>query len=67
MDVLALLGIHLDSDREGRLTDLASALQRLGIEPVGMAEIDGVFTEHVEVPHPTASKGSNEEPASASR
>lgn len=30
-------------------------LQRLGVEPVGMAGIDGVFTEHVEVPTPKLS------------
>jgi very-short-patch-repair endonuclease len=44
------------ADREGCLADLASALQQLGIEPVGMAEMNGVFTEHVEVPDPTATE-----------
>jgi very-short-patch-repair endonuclease len=41
------------ADREGCLADLMVALQRLGIGPIGMAEIDGVFTEHVEVSDPT--------------
>jgi hypothetical protein len=30
------------------------ALQRLGIDPVGMAEVAGVFTRHIEVPDPAA-------------
>src|SRR5271165_4894191 len=42
------------ADREGCLTDLIDVLQRLGIEPVGMAETHGVFTEHIEVPNPAA-------------
>jgi very-short-patch-repair endonuclease len=50
------------ADREGCLTDLASALQRLGIEPVGMTEIDSVFTEHVEVPDPTTPERVYEKP-----
>jgi hypothetical protein len=27
-------------------------LQRVGVAPIGMAEIDGVFTEHIEIPNP---------------
>jgi very-short-patch-repair endonuclease len=42
------------ADREGCLADLMDALQRLGIDPVGMAEVTGVFTRHIEVPDPAA-------------
>ena len=42
------------ADREGCLADLVDVLQRLGIDPVGMAEIEGVFTEHIEVRNPAA-------------
>lgn len=41
------------ADREGCLSDLVHVLQRLGIDPIGMAEITGVFTEHVEIADPT--------------
>jgi hypothetical protein len=42
------------ADREGCLADLVDVLQRLGIHRVGMAEVEGVYTEHVEVPNPAA-------------
>jgi very-short-patch-repair endonuclease/transcription elongation GreA/GreB family factor len=42
------------ADREGCLADLVDVLQRLGIDPVGMTEVEGVFTEHIEVPNPAA-------------
>jgi len=42
------------ADREGCLADLVDVLQQLGIDPVGMAEVEGVFTEHIEVPNPAA-------------
>src|SRR5260370_891868 len=41
------------SDREGCIVDLMATLHRLGIEPIGMGEIDGAFTEHIEVRVPT--------------
>jgi very-short-patch-repair endonuclease len=41
-------------DREGCLADLVDALGRAGVTPIGMAEIDGVFTQHIEVPNPVA-------------
>jgi very-short-patch-repair endonuclease len=37
------------SDREGCLADLMATLHRLSIEPIGTGEIDGAFTEHIEV------------------
>jgi len=37
------------SDQEGSITDLRTTLGRLGIEPIGMGETGGVFTEHIEV------------------
>jgi very-short-patch-repair endonuclease len=40
------------ADRQGCLDDLRATLDRLGIEPLGMAPIDGVYTLHVEVPPP---------------
>jgi transcription elongation GreA/GreB family factor len=42
------------SDREGCVADLVKSLERVGVEPIGMAEIDGVHTEHIEVPNPAA-------------
>lgn len=42
------------ADRQGCLDDLMAALRQLGIEPIGMTEMDGVFTEHIELPHPAA-------------
>lgn len=41
------------SDREGCIADLTATLHRLGIEPIGTDEIDGAFTEHIEVRVPT--------------
>lgn len=41
------------ADREGCLADLVQALRKLGIEPIGMAEIEGTFTQHIEIPDPT--------------
>jgi very-short-patch-repair endonuclease len=37
------------SDREGCLADLLETLGCLGIEPIGMGDIDGTYTEHIEV------------------
>lgn len=37
------------SDREGCLADLLETFGRLGIEPIGMGEIDETYTEHIEV------------------
>jgi very-short-patch-repair endonuclease len=37
------------ADRAGCLADLRDVFERLGIEPIGMGEIDGVFTKHIEV------------------
>src|SRR6516225_8769990 len=42
------------ADREGCLADLVETLHRVGVEPIGMAEIDDVFTQHIEVPKPSA-------------
>lgn len=42
------------ADRQGCLDDLTTTLRLLGIEPIGMTEADGVFTEHIEVPDPPA-------------
>jgi len=42
------------SDREGCMDDLKTAMARLGIEPLGMAPVDGVYTLHIEVPLPQA-------------
>jgi very-short-patch-repair endonuclease len=44
------------ADREGCLTELVETLRRLGVAPIGMAEIGGVFTEHIEVPNPTVQR-----------
>jgi very-short-patch-repair endonuclease len=56
------------SDRERCLTDLMETLARLDIEPIGMGEIDGTFTEHIEVPPPTGAEPATGEgdPASTS-
>ena len=40
------------ADREACLGDLKANLQRLGIKPIGMGEIDGVFVQHIEVAPP---------------
>jgi very-short-patch-repair endonuclease len=40
------------ADRAGCIADLKDTLLRLGIEPIGMGEIDGTFTAHVEVAPP---------------
>ncbi len=42
------------SDRQGCLGDLRATLDRLGIEPLGMTPINGVYTRHIEVPPPVA-------------
>jgi very-short-patch-repair endonuclease len=42
------------ADRQGCLDDLTKTLRLLGIEPIGMAEVDGIFTEHIEIPDPSA-------------
>ncbi len=42
------------SDRQGCLDDLRATLNRLGIEPLGMAPVNGVYTQHIEVPPPLA-------------
>ena len=44
------------ADREGCLDDLVETLQRVGVTPIGMAKIDGVFTQHIEVPNPAAQR-----------
>ena len=44
------------ADREGCLADLVETLQRVGVAPIGMAEIDGVFTAHIEVSNPAAQR-----------
>jgi very-short-patch-repair endonuclease len=49
------------SDQQGCLDDLKATLTRLGIEPLGMAPVDGVYTLHVEVPPPTPSTPISEE------
>jgi very-short-patch-repair endonuclease len=53
------------SDRKGCLGDLVATLNRLGIEPIGMGEIEGVFTEHTEVQVPTDAELVMEEGVSA--
>lgn len=40
------------ADRDACVADLNMTLSRLGIEPIGMGEIDGIFTAHVEVSSP---------------
>lgn len=40
------------ADRQGCLDDLRTTMVRLGIEPLGMTAIDGVYTLHREVPLP---------------
>lgn len=40
------------SNRQGCLDDLRATMERLGIEPLGMAPVEGVYTLHVEVPLP---------------
>jgi very-short-patch-repair endonuclease len=37
------------ADREGCLADLVETLRRVGVAPIGMAELHGVFTRHIEV------------------
>ena len=37
------------ADRDICIADLKVTLQRLGIEPIGMSEVSGVFTEHIEI------------------
>jgi very-short-patch-repair endonuclease len=37
------------SDREGCLADLIATFRRLGIEPIGTGEINGAYTEHIEI------------------
>lgn len=43
------------ADRQGCLDDLLAVLERLGIEPLGMSPVDGVYTLHIEVPSPEPS------------
>ena len=45
------------SDRQGCLDDLKAILGRMGIEPLGMASIDGVYTLHIEVAPPHSDAG----------
>lgn len=42
------------SDRQGCLDDLRATMARMGIEPLGMAANDDVYTLHIVVPHPDA-------------
>ena len=53
------------SDRQGCLDDLRATLDRLGIEPLGMAPVKGVYTRHIEVPPPVAEEEFVEEMAVA--
>ena len=46
------------ADRAGCLADLIETLHRVGVTPIGMAEIDGVFTRHIEVPNPAPQRES---------
>jgi very-short-patch-repair endonuclease len=49
------------SDRQGCLDDLKATLARLGVEPLGMAPVDGVYTLHVEVSPPTSAVAPSDE------
>lgn len=51
-------------DREGCIADLKETLARLGIEPIGMGELDIEYTLHVEVP-PPAPEAAQEVPPAA--
>jgi very-short-patch-repair endonuclease len=53
------------SDRQGCLDDLKATLARLGIEPLGMAPVDGVYTLHVEVSPPTSAVAPSDEAAAS--
>jgi very-short-patch-repair endonuclease len=48
------------SDRQGCLDDLKSAMGRLGIEPLGMESVEGIYTLHIEASSPPTND--NEEP-----
>lgn len=44
------------SDRQGCVDDLLATMTNLGIEPLGMAAVDGVHTMHVEVQLPMSAE-----------
>jgi hypothetical protein len=66
-DVLGKLDVLVArvADRQGCLDDLKATLDRLGIEPLGMAPVNGVYTDHVTVPAPDAEEEFVEEVAVA--
>ena len=47
-------GSHWIADPEGCLADLKVTLNRLGIEPIGMAAAPGVYTQHIHRQPPEA-------------
>jgi very-short-patch-repair endonuclease len=50
------------SDRQGCLDDLKAVLERMGIAPLGMEPVDGVYTLHIEVAPPVSDAGEQSEP-----
>ncbi len=49
------------SDRQGCLDDLKAMLERMGIAPLGMEPVDGVYTLHIEVSPPVSDAGEQTE------
>ncbi len=45
------------SDRQGCLDDLKAVLERMGIGPLGMEPVGGVYTLHIEVSKPDCASG----------
>ena len=47
-------GSNWIADPEGCISDLRLVLDRLGIDPIGAAPLNAIYTEHLEAASPTA-------------